>query len=142
MAAWRKARRQAHGWWWCLLAGIQLFLAADAFLGIRLAIAEIGRVFFQEHGWYAGRWQFQAALSAVMLITIGVLAWVTLRFGRRFPPGCRLAVGGTLLSLLPFLIGCISMHFFEELMAWPLEPLGLGNIVRASGGLLVVYGAW
>jgi len=145
VVAWRKARGGAtHGGArvWGGLAMIQLFWAADALLGIRLGVAEMGRVWFKEQGWYAEHRPFQAALSAVMLIALGVLTWGSWRVARTFPLSCRLAIGGALLALVPFLIACISMHFFEDLMDWPFGLLGLGTLARVGGCVLTGIGGW
>jgi len=118
-----------------------LFWAADALLGIRLGLAEMGRVWLKEQGWYAEHRPYQAALSAVMLIALGVLTWGSWRAARTFPLGCRLAIGGALVSLLPFLIAFISMHVFEDLMDWPLGLLGLVTMMRVGGWVLTGVGA-
>jgi hypothetical protein len=75
IAQWREARHHLvrASSLWGVLALTQLFLAADALYGLRMAIAGMGRELFREHVWYAYRWQFQAALTAVVLITLCVL---------------------------------------------------------------------
>jgi hypothetical protein len=124
---------------------VELLLAADVLFGIRLGIAEMGRSYFKKQGWYAEHRPFQAVLSAVMFAAMGVLAWVIWRrsvAGRKSSPGCHLAIAGAQVSLLPFFIACISMHFFEDLLAWPVWWMGLGALMRAGGSLMTGLGAW
>jgi hypothetical protein len=61
---------------------------------------------------------------------------------RKLPPGSRWAISGTLLSLLVFAVASISMHFFDELLAWPSGVMGLGTIARVAGCGLMALGGW
>jgi hypothetical protein len=143
-AAWSKARGRAlaRAWLWGALAMTQVFLATDALLGIRLLIAQAGREFFREHGWYGEHRYFQAVLAAAMLMAMGAFTWVALHPARRSPLGCRLAIGGALLSLLMFLLACISLHSFEVWLDWPGKPLGMGTMARVGGCALMGIGGW
>ena len=123
------------------MAIVQMFLGADAAFGIRLVVAETGRKFFHQQGWYGHRWTVQAILFAAACMII-LTAWVILRRARNLPSGGRLALGGTLLSGLLFLIAAISMHRLEVVLAWPFEPLALGTSVRAAACGLTAAGAW
>ncbi len=61
-AFWSAHRRSQASGCWLVLTVLQAFFAADAFFGLRLALAEAGREFFQHRGWYADRRPIQAVL--------------------------------------------------------------------------------
>ena len=143
-AAWHQARRRglrADAWWWGLLAAGQVFLAADAVLGIRLTLAEAGREFFVRHDWYGQRWPLQYVLSAAALLAV-ILGAIVLHRVRKLPAGIPLAASGLLLSLLIFSIAAVSLHRLENLLAWPFEPLALGTSLRTTACGLTALGAW
>ncbi len=143
-AAWRIARQRqpAHSWLWAILVLAQLFLATDALFAIRLDVAEMGRTFFQQHGWYGHRYPVQLVLSAAAFLAVPLLAASVSRRSGKFPSGSGWAFLGTLLGLLVFAISGISMHFIEELLTWPSDPISLGNMIRVLGCVLTAFGAW
>jgi len=120
-------------WTWGILVVCQLMLAADGFLALRLMIAEVGREYFKDHGWYAEHGGFQGIGVGMALVCLGAVAGAWVWLGRRMGPGVPMAIFGSVLSLVPFVMASISLHAAEDLMNWPLGILGIGTALRVIG---------
>jgi hypothetical protein len=142
---WQKARRRGlalDAMWWGLMAVGHFFLALDAILGFRLAIAELGRMLFKEGGWYGDRKPVQVVLSVAALLIAAGVGWALLKWPRRPSRGCRLAGWGTLLSLLLFAVAAISMHQMDVILGWPFQPVSVGAGLRGLACVMTGAGAW
>jgi hypothetical protein len=143
VAAYWSARRHTPGSvCWLALAALQAFFAADAWFGLRLAVAETGRQFFKHRGWYANRRPTQAVLSAgALLISVLITLWL-IRQLRGRSKGCRLAISGTGLLTALFLLSAVSWHLIDKVLSLPAEPFTLGLLIRLAACGLTAMGVW
>jgi hypothetical protein len=143
-AASTRARRR----FWVGLAMLQALMAADAALGLRNLLADVGRGLFRAEGWYeTRRWpQFVMSAAGVVLVAAvaGAIVWRLRRDGGvRGPQGraCEVAAIGTGLSLAVVVLTAVSLHGVEAALAWPGGWFNAGYALRGAGAVLAVAAA-
>jgi hypothetical protein len=124
---------------WISLMILQVVFAVDAFIGLRLLVADAGRQYFLAHGWYTGRRPLQATLTLIAFLLVVVLTGSGLFTIRRTSLAGRLAIAGSGILLVLFLTAAISLHEAES-FALALFGRALGCSLTGAGIWLTIQG--
>ena len=96
------------------------------FSGSAWRLRNWGRQFFQERGWYGDRLPLQATLSILVLVVVGTVIGGILHWGREFQPGCRLAIGGTIV-VMHALPHCVHFNaLLRRIIGVAIRTCGVG----------------
>ena len=135
VVAWNRDKRTSRtSNLWISLVILQLFFAIDAGIGLRILIADVGRQYFLHHGWYRRRRPVQAALILTAFFTVSVATSSWLLYIRRTSLASRLAMAGSCVLMLFFLLAAISLH--------DTESFALAVFGRILGCGLTAAGIW
>ncbi len=125
--------------WQVLVVGL-LLLGINKQLDVQSALAEIGRYFAHQQGWYEVRRPIQFVFILAALISIlGIAVYVVL-LTAEMTTSTRFAVFGALFILAFVLVRASSFHWVDRLISTRIVGL-YWNLVLEMGGLLTILAA-
>lgn len=121
---------QIFAWFWWFMAGVLIFMAVNKQLDIQLLLADIGRAFTKNQGWYMQRAPVQIrvlALGACICLAIVMEMAHKLNGG---PKSTRFALCGVLVLAVMVVIHMVSSHSIEHALAASVSGISVADAIE------------
>jgi hypothetical protein len=131
-----------YAWFWWIMVGLMVFMGINKQLDLQLMLADIGRAFTKQQGWYGQRVPVQIRVLAVgACVCLACLQGVGYRL-KRAPKSTWFALAGIILLGLNVVIHLVSLHPIEHILGMSLAGLSLGDAIEISSILWISVSAW